>query len=385
MPFIDEEEWRMIQPYNVACIQTVIRQVRDPATRDETVRENLYRSVALMEYAAIRFGQPKLVVLPEFFLTGADHLHRTIEEWTQVACRIPGPETDVLGEVAQEFKMYIAGGTMEYDPKWPNRWFNSAFIIGPNGDLILKYRKHNGADVQGHTTYSTPSGCHTDYVAMYGEDGLFPVADTPIGKLGCLLCYDMNFPEVARALALRGVEVLIYPTGEPYGPHRDAWESSRRTRAYENMVYIVSVNHGAYIGPVGKDQFTDSAYPLFQERRRSEISPVFRSHGHSEIVDFEGKVVAVANGPGEAIVQATIDVGALRQRRSEIKLNFLAQLRSELYASETYDKIDAFPLDHWRVKPIRDRREGADATKSVIHRFLEQNIYLAPETTTAGA
>lgn len=117
----------MIAPYNVACIQTAIRQVRDPATRDETVRENLYRSISLMEYAAIRFGQPKLVVLPEFYLTGADHLRRTIREWTEVACRIPGPETDALGRAAQELKMYIAGGTMEYDPEWPNRWFNSAF------------------------------------------------------------------------------------------------------------------------------------------------------------------------------------------------------------------------------------------------------------------
>ena len=373
----------MIEPYNVACIQTSIRQVRDPATRDETIRENLYRSISLMEYASIRFGQPKLVVLPEFYLTGADHLHRTIEQWTKVGVRIPGPETDVLGKAAQQFKMYIAGGTMEYDSEWPNRWFNSAFIIGPSGDVILRYRKHNGADVQGHTTYSTPSGCHADYVGKYGEDGLFPVVETPIGKLGCLLCYDMNFPEVARALALRGAEVLIYPTGEPYGPHRDAWECSRRTRAYENCAYIISVNHGAYVGPVGEKDFADSPYPIFQERREGEISPVFRSHGHSEIVSFEGRVVTVVNGPGEGVAQATIDIEALRERRAQVKLNILAQLRSSLYA-ETYDSIDAFPLDRWRNKPIQNRREGADATKSVIERFLAEKVYVSPQSDSAA-
>ena len=372
----------MIQPYNVACIQTTIRQVRDPATRDEAIRENLYRGISLMEYASIRFGQPKLVVLPEFYLTGADHLNRTIEQWTKVGVRLPGPETDALGKAAQQFKMYIAGGTMEYDPEWPDRWFNSAFIIGPNGDLILRYRKHNGADVQGHTTYSTPSGCHTDYVSKYGEDGLFPVVDTPIGKLGCLLCYDMNFPEVSRALALRGAEVLIYPTGEPYGPHRDAWECSRRTRAYENCAYIISVNHGAYVGPVGEKDFADSPNLIFQERRQGEISPIFRSHGHSEIVSYEGRVVTVVNGPGEGIAQATIDIGALRERRAQVKNNTLAQLRSSLYA-ETYDKINAFPLDHWRSKAIQNRREGADATKSVIERFVADKVYVAPQSDLA--
>jgi len=172
---------------------------------------------------------------------------------------------------------------------------------------------------------------------------------------------------------------LIYPTGEPYGPHRDAWECSRRTRAYENCVYIVSVNHGAYVGPVGENDFADSSYPVFQERREGEISPVFRSHGHSEIVSFEGRVVTVVNGPGEAIAQATIDIEALRERRAQVKRNFLAQLRTSLYA-ETYDNINAFPLDYWRNQPIRERREGAEATRSVIRRFLAEKIYVEPES-----
>jgi predicted amidohydrolase len=193
----------------------------------------------------------------------------------------------------------------------------------------------------------------------------------------------MNFPEVARALALRGAEILIYPTGEPYGPHRDAWECSRRTRAYENCAYIISVNHGAYVGPVGEKDFADSPYPIFQERREGEISPVFRSHGHSEIVSYDGRVVTVVNGPGEGIAQATIDIEALRERRAEVKRNVLAQLRSALYA-ETYANIDAFPLDHWQHKAIQNRREGAAATKSVIDRFVAEKIYVAPQSESAG-
>ena len=66
-----------------------------------------------------------------------------------------------------------------------------------------------------------------------------------------------------------------------------------------------------------------------------------------------------------------------------MKLNILAQLRSSLYA-ETYDSIDAFPLDHWRNKPIQNRREGADATKSVIERFLAEKVYVSPQSDSAA-
>jgi hypothetical protein len=93
-------------------------------------------------------------------------------------------------------------------------------------------------------------------------------------------------------------------------------------------------------------------------------------------------VVTVVNGPGEGIAQATIDIEALRERRVQVKHNFLAQLRSSLY-SQTYDSIDAFPLDHWRNKAIRNRREGADATKAVIERFLADKVYVSPESGSA--
>ena len=134
---------------------------------------------------------------------------------------------------------------------------------------------------------------------------------------------------------------------------------------------------------MGEKEFADSPYPLFQQRREGEISPVFRSHGHSEIVSFEGRVVTVVNGPGEGIAQATIDIEALRERRAQVKLNILAQLRSSLYA-ETYEGIDAFPLDHWRNKAVQNRREGAEATKAVIARFSNDKVYVSPESDSAA-
>ena len=79
----------MIEPYSVAAIQTRIRHVRKGVNQHKTIKENLYRSIALIDYAAVRFGAAKLVVLPEFWLTGADH-GRSVQDWTEVAPQVPG-------------------------------------------------------------------------------------------------------------------------------------------------------------------------------------------------------------------------------------------------------------------------------------------------------
>ena len=134
---------------------------------------------------------------------------------------------------------------MEFDPNYLGRWFNSAYLYDPKGDLIIRYRKVNGADCQGHTTYSTPPGLYDLYVKTEGgEDALFPVVDTPIGRLCMINCFDINFPEMIRTFAMRGAEVLLHVTGEPYAPHRESWEMSRRTRAYETRCILFQPTTG---------------------------------------------------------------------------------------------------------------------------------------------
>jgi predicted amidohydrolase len=365
-------------PYTAVAVQTVIRHVKDPAWRDEIVRENVNRALSLMDYVKHRFGAAKLFVLPEFCLTGAEHV-RSIEDWTKVALRIPGPEIEPLARFARDNDAYVGGGTMEYDPNYPGRWFNSAFLFGPTGELLIRYRKLNGADVQGHTTYSTPPALYDLYVRTEGsEDALFPVVDTPIGRLGIINCYDINFPEVVRTFALRGAEVLLHVTGEPYSPHRDIWEMSRRTRAFENTMYVVSANHGGYIAQIAGDTFADAPGLNFQQRMEGEIAPLQRSHGGSKIVDFNGNVAGQSQSPGEALALGSIDIQALRERRSEIRGNILAQVRSELYAAE-YAKHRASPLNRWLDHPVQDRREGSRNTREVIERYLRDGTYVQPE------
>ena len=243
---------------------------------------------------------------------------------------------------------------------------------------MLRYRKLNGADIQGHATYSTPTGLLDLYVKNEGgEDALFPVADTEIGRLALIICYDINFPEMPRSFAMHGTEVLLHVTGEPYSPHRDSWEMSRHTKAYENLMYVVSSNHGGYNAQVDGEIFSDTSGLNFQQRRDGEISPLHRSHGGSEIVDFNGKVVGQAPNPGEALALGPIDLKGLRQRRSEARNNFLAQIRTELYARE-YARHRGTSLNRWLDQPIAHKSEVRAETEAVIARYLKDGVYAPP-------
>ena len=242
----------------------------------------------------------------------------------------------------------------------------------------MRYRKINGADVQGVGNNSNPTGLYDLYVATEGGDGaLFPVIDTKIGRLALITCYGINFPEMVRALAMRGAEVLLLCTGEPYAPHREPWEMGRRTRAFENAMYIVSANHGGYASQISGAVFADTPGLNFQQRRDGEIAPLHRSHGGSEVVDFNGGVIGRAHSPGEALAKGSIDIAALRRRRAEMRDNVVAQTRSEIYARE-YAAHQGSPLNRWLDNPIQEKREGLRNTRDVIDRYLRDEVYVPP-------
>jgi hypothetical protein len=153
---------------------------------------------------------------------------------------------------------------------------------------------------------------------------------------------------------------------------------SRRTRAYENLMYVISANHGGYAAQVHDDVFADSPGLIFQQRYEGEISPLGRTPGGSEVVDFNGHVVGQAQSPGEALASATIEIQALRERRAEVRGNILAQVRSEIYAKE-YAKHRASPLNRWLERPIQKKQEGSQNTREVIDRYLKEGVYAPPE------
>jgi predicted amidohydrolase len=259
---------------------------------------------AVLGYAP--FAPVKLVVFPEFahcapvYFTAAELLEH-------LAVPIPNEHVDRYIHKARQHDVHIQTGTfLECDERWPGHVFNTTCLVGPQG-LLLRYRKVHPW---------VPWEVHTSPHDLPGYDQpLFPVADTPIGKLGVAVGCDWLFPEAIRQLALGGAEVLIRVSAsmDPWGatPPMDWWNVVNRCRALENLACVVAANQGA----------------------ASRHYPPFSWPGGSMVVDFDGRILAQADpGPGEKMVFAVLDVTALRHERAQRRgHHLLAQLRTEAY------------------------------------------------------
>lgn len=138
---------------------------------------------------------------------------------------------------------------------------------------------------------------------MVGPDALFPVIEMPIGRLGMLLESEIYVPEAARALAARGVQVLLHPMlHRPRTPARPL-EAARRARAFENRCFVLSANHA----------FTERTSSATGERWRLPAAV------GSAIVGPDGAELASIGGTGEATAVATIDRSATQWRAEEAR------------------------------------------------------------------
>jgi predicted amidohydrolase len=299
--------------YSVAACQT---DLPNPVERRQ-MRANTERMLSMIDSAvagAAPFLPVRLVVFPEF--AHAAPVFPTVAELLEkLAMAIPNEHTERLEQKARELNIYIQSGSMlEVDAKYPNVVFNTTCLIGPEG-ILYKYRKVNT-----WIPYEVHASPHD--IEGYDEP-LFPVADTPIGKIGCAICYDWLFPEALRQLAANGAEILLRVSAymDPWGATEpmDWWTVMNRARAIENLAYVVAANQGASL----------------------KMYPPYSWPGGSQVVDFDGRLLAQASpGPGERIVVAPLDISALRhERQTRIGHNMLAHLRTEaypIYASHRY-------------------------------------------------
>ena len=291
--------------YSAAACQTDQPNPLDRAG----MQKNTDRMVAMID-AAVAGSAPflpvKLVVFPEF--GHAAPVYATVEELRKhLAVPIPNEHTERLTAKAREHGLYIQSGSfIEEDPKWPGALFNATCLIGPDG-ILSKYRKVNP-----WIPYEVHASPHD--IEGYDEP-LFPVVDTPIGRIGCAICYDWLFPEVLRQLTANGAEVLVRISAymDPWGATEPMawWTVVNRCRALENTAFVVAANQGASL----------------------RHYPPYSWPGGSQVVDFDGRLLAEASpGPGERIVVAPIDISALRHERAvRTGHSMLAHLRTEAY------------------------------------------------------
>jgi predicted amidohydrolase len=254
----------------------------------------------------------KLIVLPEYFLTSYP-MGETIESWRdKAALHFDGPEYEALGKVAQDLSVFLSGNAYEVDPHFPDIYFQTSFIIDPSGDVILRYRRLNSMFAP------TPHDVWDRYREVYSLEDVFPVADTAIGRLACVASEEILYPEISRALAIRGAEVLCHSSSEVGSPTETPKQLARRARAMENMAYVVSANTGGIFG---------SGYP--------EMAAA----GNSAVVDTNGTLLAEANTGENMVSNAEIDIHALRRKRRRPGMsNFLARQRLDLF-TESFDRL----------------------------------------------
>lgn len=198
--------------------------------------ENLRKYASHLEKAAKMGAQ--LVVFPELSLTG----YACGDTFFEVAEPVPGPSTDHVSEIARELGLHVVFGMPERG--LAGVIYNAAVIVGPEGH-IGTWRKHT---LPGHATDLGGPGAFPDR-RFFRSGRQSPVFDTPIGRIGMMVCYDIFFPEIARLLTLKGADLLVGISGSP-AFERPIFEALVAARAMENTIPFAYCNLAGKEGEV---------------------------------------------------------------------------------------------------------------------------------------
>jgi predicted amidohydrolase len=357
----NSQDPKKIEPYIAACIQPIVHICQSK----QDIKKNLTRALEMIDFTAGYYWEfpCKLIALPEYFLQGVTTSGKGEKKKKQrmgVAIEIPSKEIDILGQKAKEYGLYLAcGGIVEKVPDWPDYWFNTGIIIAPTGEVVLKYRKWHVPASLGSGT--SPHDMFDKYKEKFGGDlkSLFPIVDTEIGKLGVFIGYDSFTPEVARALAFNGGEVLLHlaaiPEMEGVSDPWDIWTLCHRARAHDNLTYVVAPDWG------------EVDFKFFPKN----FCP-----GRSQIVDYNGTVIAQADYPGEAVIAAVIDIEALRRRRAMAAHNMWPDLRTEPF-KEIYEH-PIYPPNRFLKRPPESLAEKLEGEIQGFNYLYERGTYTPP-------
>ena len=228
----------------------------------------------------------RLVVLQELHDT-LYFCQQEITDLCDLAVDIPSETTDSYAALARECGVVLV--TSVFERRAPGLYHNTALVFDADGSLAGKYRKMHIPDDPGfyEKFYFTP-----------GDLGFEPV-DTSVGKLGVLVCWDQWFPEAAREMALRGAQMLIYPTAIGWCPgdpadekvrQREAWVTVQRGHAVANGLPVVAVNRVGF------------------EADPYDAANGLDFWGTSFVAGPQGELLAMAPTDAEALLMVDVDL-----------------------------------------------------------------------------
>ena len=243
------------------------------------VAPNLATAGRLIAEAATAGAQ--LVALPEYFpLIGASDVDRLAARENDGS----GPIQDFLAGAARQHGIWLVGGSIPLQANDPAKLRNSCLVYGPDGRRVARYDKiHLFGFRKGAESY--------DEAATIERGDQVVAFDTPLGRVGIAICYDLRFPELFRALGT--LDLLVLPAAFTETTGRAHWEMLLRARAVENQCYLLASAQGG-LHPTGR-----------------------MTHGNSMIIDPWGDILARMD-KGEAVVIADLDPQRISDTRASL-------------------------------------------------------------------
>lgn len=245
---------------------------------------------------------PQIIVLPVLCLTGIGAVLQELgiapridREAIAVNLLAHDPRLEPLQKLCATYKCCIASSCVEKIGAFPGRYFHTGFVLGPSG-LILRSPKTQAPTSAGITLLKD---FHTTYADHFGSDAILPVAETPFGKVGCLVETEFLIPEATRTLRRKGAEIILHPTAQHAGPGYPPYQAIRQSLAYTSGVYWLS------------------AVPSRETARINGKMHRARFGGGSSIVGPDGAIIACIQGRNQGVATGNIDPDLLTACREK--------------------------------------------------------------------
>ncbi|MDR5658349.1 carbon-nitrogen hydrolase family protein [Serpentinicella sp. ANB-PHB4] len=254
-------------------------------------KQNNLNKAEMMITQSVSKNKAQIVVLPEMF--NCPYNTKVMADYAE---NIEGETVKRLSNIAKKLKVYIFAGS--FPEKDKEKIYNTSLVFNKEGQLIGKHRKIHlfDVDIQNGIKFKESE------VLSPGND--VTVVNTEFCKIGLAICYDMRFPELMRAITLKGAKIIIVPAAFNMTTGPAHWNELLKVRAMDNQVYFIAASPAR------------------------NMSADYHAYGHSAIVDPWGKIMAQAQA-GEIILHSKISLSRVEKIRNELPL--LKHRRTDIY------------------------------------------------------